>query len=107
VIDAMTLFDVEELTHYWIDHPPLHLMVAAYLGIGKQRSGHSSPSNAKAPAGRTSDGNVARFLAEFGNAFSNGDVHAGLNPVVLDFAELRRKTSAVAAATTSGHRAAL
>jgi hypothetical protein len=90
----MTLFQVEELTRYWIDHPPLHLMIASYLGIGKQRSGHSAPPRPKASAGRTPDGNVAHFLAEFGTAFANGDVHAGLNPVELDFAELRRKTSA-------------
>lgn len=99
----MTLFQVEELTHYWIDHPPLHLVIASYLGIGKQRSGHLAPPRPKASAGRTPDGNVARFLAEFGNAFTNGDVHTGLNPVELDFAELRRKTSASVEQATSGH----
>jgi hypothetical protein len=99
----MTLFQVEELTRYWIDHPPLHLMIASYLGIGKQRSGHSAPPRPKASAGRTPDGNVAHFLAEFGTAFANGDVHAGLNPVELDFAELRRKTWASVEQATSGH----
>jgi hypothetical protein len=29
----MTLLDVEELVAYWAGHPPVHLMVAAYLGI--------------------------------------------------------------------------
>jgi hypothetical protein len=33
VIDAMTLLEVEELTRYWIDHPPPHLLIAAYLGL--------------------------------------------------------------------------
>jgi hypothetical protein len=78
-------------------------MIASYLGIGKQRSGHSAPPRPKASAGRTPDGNVAHFLAEFGTAFANGDVHAGLNPVELDFAELRRKTSASVEQATSGH----
>ena len=35
----MTLFDFEELTKYWAEHPPLHIMVAAYLGAGKQHRG--------------------------------------------------------------------
>ena len=44
VIDAMTLLEVEELTRYWIEHPPLHLMVAAYLGLGK---GNASRARSK------------------------------------------------------------
>jgi len=31
----MTLPDFYELCEYWRDHPPTHLMVAAYLGVGK------------------------------------------------------------------------
>ena len=33
----MTLFDFEELCGYWEKNPPTHLMVAAYLGIGKEK----------------------------------------------------------------------
>ncbi|HTS92235.1 MAG TPA: hypothetical protein VMG55_09565 [Stellaceae bacterium] len=31
----MTLPDFYELCEYWKEHPPMHLMVAAYAGIGK------------------------------------------------------------------------
>jgi hypothetical protein len=91
-MDAMTLFDVEELTRYWIDHPPLHLMVAAHLGIGKGngRRARSEPSAAKR-LGTGANSDVGALLAELGPSFAGGDVHAGLAPVVLDFTELRRK----------------
>jgi len=38
----MTVPRMEELTRYWNDNPPLHVMVAAYLGIGtaKKDSGN-------------------------------------------------------------------
>lgn len=29
----MTLPQVEELLDYWQDHPPVHVLVAAYLGF--------------------------------------------------------------------------
>lgn len=32
MIDAMTLFDVEELSSYWHKHPPVHLLVAGFVG---------------------------------------------------------------------------
>ena len=37
VIDEMTLFDFEELTAYWVEHPPVHILVGAYLGVGKHQ----------------------------------------------------------------------
>jgi hypothetical protein len=33
----MTLFQIEELTSYWAQHPPAHLLIAAYLGIAKTK----------------------------------------------------------------------
>lgn len=88
----MTLLDVEELTGYWIDHPPLHLMVAAYLGLGKSNSRRaSSESSAAKRRGRGSDSEIGALLAELGPSFTGGNVHAGLAPVVLDFTELRRR----------------
>ena len=91
VIDAMTLLDVEELTQYWIDHPPLHLMVAAYLGIGK-RNAKRTRSRKSLPVPPGEERLIsAQLLAELGPSFSNMDVHAGLAPVVLDFAELKRR----------------
>ena len=32
-IDQMTLPRFERLCRYWSAHPPLHLLVAAYLGV--------------------------------------------------------------------------
>jgi hypothetical protein len=90
----MTLLDVEELTRYWIDHPPLHLLAAAYLGVGKGKGGRARPEpltgeNPKKNAGS----DLGALLAELGPSFAGGDVHRGLAPVVLDFAELRRRNS--------------
>ncbi|HWK45130.1 MAG TPA: hypothetical protein VNT30_10430 [Stellaceae bacterium] len=35
-IDQMTLPRFAGLTRYWNRHPPTHVLVAAYLGIGRQ-----------------------------------------------------------------------
>ena len=35
-IDDMELPDAIELFNYWSEHPPVHLMVAAYLGVKSQ-----------------------------------------------------------------------
>jgi hypothetical protein len=92
VIDAMTLLDVEELTRYWIDHPPLHLMAAAYLGVGKSNGRRMPAGSAAAPPPRMGvNSDMGALLAELGPSFGAEDVHAGLAPVVLDFAELKRK----------------
>lgn len=87
----MTLLEIEELTRYWVDHPPLHLMVAAYLGVGSGKGRQARPG----PVAATGRGNgtkpdVETLLAELGPSFAGADVHAGLAPVVLDFAELKR-----------------
>ena len=76
----MTLLEVEELFAYWAAHPPVHLMLAGCLGIGRERrmSGASGE---------------ASCLAELGPGFSKGDVHGGLPPVILDVAELRRRAA--------------
>lgn len=91
----MTLLDVEELTRYWIDHPPLHLMVAAYLGIGKDRRRRAASE--RRPDGGTASpsAEIGRLLAELGPSFAGGDVHEGLSPVVLDLGELRRSGTSV------------
>ncbi|HVH76765.1 MAG TPA: hypothetical protein VM755_17755 [Stellaceae bacterium] len=76
----MTLHEVEELFAYWAAHPPLHLMVAACLGIrpGKRAPGVSGE---------------AALLAQLGAGFVKGDVHRGLPPAILDFAELLRRAA--------------
>ncbi len=93
----MTLLDVEELTAYWAEHPPLHMLVAAYLGLGKEKR----PREPSAPSGEASIGfgqktgsDITSLLAELGPGFGSGDVHAGLAPAVLDFTELRRQVTA-------------
>jgi hypothetical protein len=51
----------------------------------------------RGPSGNTSarGPEVVHLLAELGPSFARGDVHAGLNPVVLDFNELRRVIKAM------------
>jgi hypothetical protein len=39
----MTLEEVTGLLDYWVDHPPLHILAAAYLGI-KPASIRGKPS---------------------------------------------------------------
>ena len=92
----MTLFEVEELTRYWIEHPPLHLTVAAYFGLGKG-SGRRTSSKLVAddplmngPLASGAKSQVGAILSELGPRIAAGDVHAGFAPVVLDFAELKR-----------------
>jgi hypothetical protein len=81
----MTLFDFEELTAYWVEHPPVHILVGAYLGVGK----HQRKRAAATVSNPGSD--IQALLAELGPGFGAGDVHVGLPGVVLDFAELRRR----------------
>jgi hypothetical protein len=88
----MTLFDVEELIHYWLEHPPLHLIAGAHLGFGKEKRKRRTSPPILAEAEVASISNAGTFLAELGPGFATGDVHAGLAPVVLDMAELRRRS---------------
>jgi len=91
-IDEMTLFDFEELTKYWAEHPPLHIMVAGVswrwqtAPAGRRGRVLTIQGTLKAPISK-------EVRAELGPGFRTGDVHAGLTPVVLDFAELRRQAS--------------
>jgi hypothetical protein len=42
--------EVEELCTYWADHPPMHLMVAAYVGVGSKIRPRSLGSARGSPA---------------------------------------------------------
>jgi hypothetical protein len=84
----MTLFQVEELTSYWAQYPPLHLLVAAYLGVGKDKHPRVAPTSMGREQRPSAD--AGSMLAQLGPGFGAGDVHAGLSPVVLDFGELYR-----------------
>jgi hypothetical protein len=85
----MTLFDFEELTAYWVEHPPVHILVGAYLGVGKHQRRRIPPAGSNPR--RETGSELQALLAELGPGFGTGDVHAGLPGVVLDFAELRRR----------------
>lgn len=86
----MTLFEVDELMRYWIEHPPLYLLIGALRGIGK--SAHQRPSVRELSATELGPvTNVRQLIADLGPAFMDRDVHAGLDPVVLEFTELRRR----------------
>jgi hypothetical protein len=85
----MTLFDFEELASYWVEHPPVHILVGAYLGVGKYQR-KRTPTAGFSP-GRGASSDPQAILAELGPGFGEGDVHAGLPGVVLDFSELRRR----------------
>jgi hypothetical protein len=83
----MTLFQIEELTSYWAQHPPVHLLVAAYLGAGKNKNPRMPPTPME--RGQQSSSDSSSLLAQLGPGFGAKDVNAGLSPVILDFAELR------------------
>jgi hypothetical protein len=85
----MTLFDVEELIAYWAEQPPVHILVGAYLGVGKHRTRQTA--SARSVPGRAPPADLQDILAELGPGFGTGDVHAGLPGLVLDFAELRNR----------------
>lgn len=41
-MDALTLWQVDELFEYWNQHPPVHILLGAYLGVGGQKDSRSS-----------------------------------------------------------------
>jgi hypothetical protein len=92
----MTLLDFEELTAYWAEHPPVHVLLAAYLGFDKKRR-QQMPSrslvDASSGAGTTAASDLDSMLSELGPGFASGDVHAGLALVELDFTRLREKAA--------------
>ena len=46
----MTLLDFAELCTYWEKNPPVHVMVAAYLGVGKDDKASARPTPAQSTA---------------------------------------------------------
>jgi hypothetical protein len=87
----MTLFEVEELARYWIAHPPVHLLIAACLGLGGKEPGRQEPH--RWPAVADPSPAAAQLLAGLGPGFTRGDVHSGLGPAVVDFDKLRRRSN--------------
>jgi hypothetical protein len=94
----MTLLDFEELMAYWTEHPPLHLLVAAYLSGGRENRKRISAAPLAAAGSRIAAAprpEIGALLSELGPGFGIGDIHVGLTPAVLDFAELKRRTRAI------------
>ena len=60
----MTLFELRALTRYWRRTPPVHVSVAAYLGIGKGAKGD--------PADQPDKNEVIRELSGLPGVFSRG-----------------------------------
>jgi hypothetical protein len=100
----MTLFQIEELTSYWTQHPPVHLLVAAYLGLGKNSSARLPP--ASMGRGKQPSSDSGSLLAQLGPGFGAGDVNGGLSPVIVDFAELRLRAE-IPDEVSAGSRRAL
>lgn len=97
----MTLLEFEELLGYWAGHPPVHVMVAAYLGVKPQTSPAFPPGAALAPAAqpaekRSAAGDVSRMMAQLTAAgFVTGYVYEGCEgAAVFDFAELKARAAA-------------
>jgi len=88
----MTLFEVAELASYWAEHPPLHLLVGAYLGLGNDARTRMSRKSVEPDARAASS--IGSVRAQLGPGIGVGDVHAGFSPVVLDFSELHRRAAA-------------
>ncbi len=78
----MTLPTIEELYYpYLAEHPPTHLLVAAYLGVKPTNSGGRSAMQQP----------LAQDFTELSTfpGMTGGDIHAGLPAPTFDFAELR------------------
>jgi hypothetical protein len=65
----------------------LHLLVANWIGAaGRSRKARPGVADLASEAGS----GLSDVLARLGPGFKTGDVHHGLPPAILDFAELRK-----------------
>lgn len=55
------------MNSYWQSHPPVHLMVAEYLGIKPKPKARSKESPAKSGAGNTEQ-DLQEFIQAFASA---------------------------------------
>jgi hypothetical protein len=96
----MTLLDFGELCSYWEKNPPVHIMVAAYLGIGKD----DKPSGPQLPTVQhpaqppdkpvAPDEAMAIFmgLGHAGSGMIGADIHQGfaVKEMPVTFDDLKR-----------------
>jgi hypothetical protein len=80
----LTLLDLDELLlPYLAEHPPMHILVAGFVGFKPRSQGSAAPEPCEA----------ADLAAAVGSGFGIGpDVHAGLpQAAILDFAQLKSR----------------
>ncbi len=94
----MTLLDYEELCRYWAKSPPTHLMVAAYLGVGRTDDAHAPQQSAKSQKEA-----IAEILQGGGAAVVNQRVFEKSMPFAptFDAAELFARKPAPRTTTTA------
>jgi hypothetical protein len=84
-IDELTLFDIDDLCGYWADHPPTHVLVAAFLGV-KPRPAPAASAMRVGEIG--APGDVGQLMASLGD----GDPYQGCKgPAVYDFTALKAR----------------
>jgi hypothetical protein len=69
----------------WADHPPVHLLVASYLGVKPKGASPTDAANSPSPPAAA----LSELSAVFG--LGQGDPHEGLAQPVLDFESLKRQ----------------
>ena len=87
----MTLLDYAELCEYWAKHPPTHLMVAAYLGVGKESTEQQQPVQ----SAKSQKEAVAEILQGGGAAVVSRSIFEKSGPApTFDFSELMSRRPA-------------
>jgi len=83
----MTLWQVRELSDYWIKHPPTHALLAAFVGFGASASAPASlPASDSVPEAPAQPFNPAAVPG-----LVMGDVFADLPPPIFDIEELMKQ----------------
>lgn len=85
----MTLLDVEELSTYWTKHPPVHVLVAAYLGVGVEKKKSTLPPGFP-PVLASDDGAIAEVASVLG--MGDRSVYEGfaVQEIPRSFEDLKR-----------------
>jgi hypothetical protein len=81
----LTLVDFQKyFLPYWNEHPPVHVLVAAYLGFKPQTGAGMTPQSTQSPQ------NISELLS-MPAGMMEGDIHEGLPEPILDFAEFQQR----------------
>jgi hypothetical protein len=79
----MTLWDVQELCDYWAENPPVHLLVAGFVGYKGSEHSSSVPSQSRQP--QLTAAEMARMARDMGMTPGTLD---GYPAVIFDAEEL-------------------